>query len=310
MKRIITIIVLSFIAVKISAQETKNKDVHIEFGIKAQNVMYKPYEYRPTIDLLTNSKAKLNNNTDLVYPAFAKYRNFNKKFGVDFDMISIDISNATYRDNNASFNTGFQLGNIRRDEFNLNFYYLPFESNPNIFYFGLGIKKIDRFYQNQNEYRSSGLYSDKINAYGFSIPFRSHINIIDRLDLNLSLDPYIAFGRRKLVNQFSSTGFNGFNSYPIVFLTDTNPNSIAEIAGYQADVSLSYVIFENWKLYLGGSINKSRVRFINSQETRYTYFGDTNNLIIRSDRDLFTQNKYTSKYDSFSSIYFGISFIY
>lgn len=310
MKKKITIITLLILAVKISAQDSKNKDFYLEFGIKTQNVRYKPYEYRPTIDLVTNSKAKLNNNEDLTFPAFAKYRNYNKKFGVDFDMISIDISNASYRDNSASFNTGSQLGNIRRDEFNLNFYYLPFESNPNIFYFGVGIKKIDRLYQTQNEYRSSALYSDKINAYGFTIPFRSQINIIDQLDLNLALDPYITFGKRKHVNQFSFNGFNGFNSYPIIFLTETNPNSITEIAGYQADISLSYIIFQNWKFYIGGSINKSRVRFIDSQENRYTYFGDTNNLIIRSDRDPFAQNKYKSKYDSFSSIYFGISFIY
>ncbi len=137
----ILIIILSF---PIYSEESKLKEKSIEFGIKFQTISYLPYEFKSTKNLLDNENSKLGNNKDVIYPAFLKYRNFKTKFGIDFDMASFRINNATYRDSPINFLYENTLSSIRTDEFNLNFYYLPMDSNPNLFYFGLGFKKIDR----------------------------------------------------------------------------------------------------------------------------------------------------------------------
>lgn len=305
------LLILTFFITGLNAEESSTKQTYAEFGIKIQNINYQPYEFRPKSELFTNSKSKLSYSKDQIYPAFARYRNYTKKFGIDFDIASFDISNSYYRATNLPNNTHFRLGNSSRDEFNLNFFYLPFNNYPNIFYFGLGIKKIDRLYQLQNDYRSDRIYSDKIASYGFILPFRSNINIFDNFFINLALDPYITIGKRKFVNQSAYSLTFGDNSYPVIYYTYTNPNSITEIIGYQADVSLSYSFLETWKFYLGGTINKSRIRFINSNQTNYELWGETNRLSISSDNSgNFSYNKYNSKYDTFTSLYFGISIVY
>ncbi|MCW7483224.1 hypothetical protein [Leptospira kanakyensis] len=305
------LLILTFFITSLNAEESSTKQTYAEFGIKIQNINYKPYEFRPKSELFTNSKSKLSYSEDQIFPAFAKYRNYTKKFGIDFDMASFDISNSFYRATNLPNSYQFKIGNSSRDEFNLNFYYLPFNNHPNIFYFGFGLKKIDRLYQIQNDYRSERLFSDKIVSYGIIVPFRSNINIFENLFLNLGLDPYITLGKRKFVNQTAYSNSFGQNEYPVIYYTDTNPNSITEIIGYQADLSLSYTFLETWKLYIGGTINKSRIRFINSNQTNYEYWGDANRLYITSDNSgILSYNKYKSKYDTFTSLYFGISIIY
>jgi outer membrane protein (TIGR04327 family) len=309
MKKTILLFIL-FFTKSIFGDENLNENTYSEFGIKYQSIIYNPYEFRPINDIITNSKSKLKHSKDIIYPGFAKYRNYSKNYGIDFDYVSFDISNASYRDSNLP--NGFKriINYVRRDEFNLNFYYIPFENSPDLFLIGLGIKKIDRVNDNQDDGFSVSISNDKINAYGVSIPVRSKVNLLDNLYLNLSIDPYIAAGKRKFKAEyaFSSRGLSG--SYNNFLYTYTNPNSITEILGFQADLSFSYKLLNKWNFYIGGSINNSRFRFINSQERRFRYDGSEDRLIIFDDRINNLESKKNSNFDKFTSIYFGISVIY
>ncbi|MCW7479652.1 hypothetical protein [Leptospira kanakyensis] len=282
------------------AEESKNKPTTFEYGLKAQNFTYFPYE---TTKSFGYNKSELKNNKELVYLPFFKYRNTNKKFGFDFDMVDIktyDLYYKAYYFYNGFFPTTYGFGNVQRQEYRFNFFYLPFENQ--VFYFGLGILKIDRFYKVENYEYASNINSDKINSYGISVPIRSKIEIVDGLELNLGFDPYVTYGRRNYTNQRVSNSVYHENTYgPYFYLVKSNPNNITEILGFQAEISLSYKFYDNLRFYVGFSRNQSIVRSINMDQTTYTYYGATNQLYV------YGENKYTRMVDTHNSIYFGVS---
>ncbi|EMY69819.1 hypothetical protein [Leptospira vanthielii] len=187
------------------AEEPKLQTKTFEYGLKAQNITYFPYE----TSTLRQSQSKLKNNKDLVYLPFFKYRDTNRKFGFEFDMMDVKLNNPYYTGVLTGANalsTTFSYGNIQRQEYRFNFLYYPLENE--LFYFGLGVLKIDRFYKNQNYEEFSYIYSDKINSYGISMPLRSKIKLMDGLELNLGFDPYVTYGNRNYVNQRVSNVYN------------------------------------------------------------------------------------------------------
>lgn len=232
-----------------------------------------------------------------------KYRNTSNKFGFEFDMIDVKLNNPYYKGvlfSPNSLGSTFTYGNVQRQEFRFNFFYLPLDNE--LFYFGLGILKIDRFYQNQNYEEFSNIYSDKIYSYGISLPMRSKFQFFDGFELNLGFDPYVTYGNRNYVNQrVSSRMIYEDRSGPYFYLSKTNPNNITEILGFQAEISLSYRFYENLKLYVGFSRNQSKIRSMNFDQTNYTYLGAINHLYVTS------ENKYDRLVDTHSSVYFGIS---
>lgn len=287
----------------LNAEETKSKLATFEYGLKAQNITYFPYE---TNSSLRQSQTNLKNNKDLAYLPFFKYRNTSNKIGFEFDMIDVKLNNPYYKGvffgPNASPTT-FTYGNVQRQEFRFNFFYLPLENE--LFYFGLGILKIDRLYKNQNYDEFSNIYSDKINSYGISLPLRSKIKFVEGLELNLGFDPYVTYGNRNFVNQrVSSITYYENRPGPYFYLSKTNPNNITEILGFQAEISLSYQFYENFKLYVGFSRNQSKIRSINFNQTNYSYIGAINQLIVTS------EYSFERLIDTHSSIYFGISNIH
>lgn len=296
-----TIISIFLISTSIlNAQETKTQTATFEYGLKAQNITYFPYE---TNSSLRQSQSNLKNNKDLVYLPFFKYRNASSKIGYEFSMIDVKLNNPYFKGvffgPNASPTT-FTYGNIQRQEFRFNFFYYPLENE--LFYFGFGILKIDRFYKNQNFEEFSNIYSDKINSYGISLPLRSKIQLVDGLELNLVFDPYVTYGNRNYVNQrVSSMMYYENRPGPYFYLSKTNPNNITEILGFQAEISLSYQFYDNLKLYVGFNRNQSKIRSIHFDQTNYTYLGAINELYIT------TENKYNRLIDTHHSIYFGIS---
>ncbi|MCG6140473.1 hypothetical protein [Leptospira mtsangambouensis] len=280
------------------AEESNSISKTFEYGLKAQNITYFPYE---TSSTFRQSQSNLKNNKDFAYLPFIKYRNKGNKFGFDFDMIDVNLNNPYFKGvllgNNAISST-ITYGNAKRQEFRFNFFYLPMESE--IFYFGLGILKIDRFYKNQNFEDYSIIYSDKINSYGISLPLRSKIQLYEGLEINLGFDPYLTYGNRHYVNQRFSQVYNGDGSRGSSFyLTKTNPNNITEILGFQAEISLSYKFYENFRFYIGFSRNQSKIRSINFDQTNYSYRNDF----------LYITSGYTFEklIDTHNSIYFGIS---
>ncbi|MBM9548576.1 hypothetical protein JWG40_16240 [Leptospira sp. 201903074] len=287
----------------LNAEETKSKLATFEYGLKAQNITYFPYE---TNSSLRQSQTNLKNNKDLAYLPFFKYRNTSNKIGFEFDMIDVKLNNPYYKGvffgPNASPTT-FTYGNVQRQEFRFNFFYLPLENE--LFYFGLGILKIDRLYKNQNYDEFSNIYSDKINSYGILLPLRSKIKFVEGLELNLGFDPYVTYGNRNFVNQrVSSITYYENRPGPYFYLSKTNPNNITEILGFQAEISLSYQFYENFKLYVGFSRNQSKIRSINFNQTNYSYIGAINQLIVTS------EYSFERLIDTHSSIYFGISNIH
>ncbi len=287
----------------IFAEEAMKKNVIYEFGFKIQKFTYIPYEFNSNNSSIFNKKSDLKKNSDIIYPFFLKFRNYDKKFGFDFDITSIR-TNDPYFENDifTSYGVGktkFLLGNFKRDEYNFNFFYLPL-TNPNLFYFGLGIKKIDRIFE-QSVIATNGNTYNKINSIGFNIPIRSSIRIFDNFDINLGLDTYFTFGSRQAIEQYAYNGSSNGQNYPIIYYTYTNPNTISQISGYLLDFSFSYIIFDNFKFYCGANRNQSLIRFINSNEREFRYFGNTQTLYI------YTEPK-DRKFDTINNIYFGVSY--
>lgn len=294
-----------FISLCIYGEENTNNRESYEFGIKFQKITFVPYEYKSIYSRLIEPKSSLKNNDDLIFPAFFKYRNFDKKFGIDIDLQTLKTNNLTYDSidtmPSGSFYYQNRLGSVRRDDFNVNFLYLPFNSNPQILHFGLGIKKIDREFTTEN-LNSSGIYYDKINTHGLSIPIKSNINIFENFDINLAFDPYITLGSRKYIKQNIFTSYYDNAQYPFIIYSYTNPNAIAQILGFQIDVSFSYRFFDRFKFYFGLNRNHSEIKFIHSNEANYRYFDGTKTLLYFPE----TQDR---RFDSINSIYFGISTI-
>ncbi|PJZ47321.1 hypothetical protein [Leptospira brenneri] len=282
------------------AEESKSKPATYEYGLKVQNITFFPYEGIRTGGF---NQSELKNNKELVYLPFFKYRNTNKQFGFDFDMIDIKISDPYYKAfhfNNSLLPTAYSLGNVQRQEYRFNFFYLPLENQ--LFYFGLGLLKIDRLYNVENYDFASSISHDKINSYGISIPLRSKIELIDGLELNLGFDPYVTYGRRNYVNQrVSSVMYYEDKPGPYFYLAKTNPNNITEIFGFQAEISLSYKFYDNLRLYVGFIRNQSTIRSINFDRTNYTYVGAQDHLYVTN------ENKYNRSIDTHNSIYLGIS---
>ncbi|TGL85530.1 hypothetical protein EHQ68_17120 [Leptospira congkakensis] len=282
------------------AEESKTKSATFEYGLKGQNFTYFPYE---TTRSFGYNQSELKNNKDFVYLPFFKYRSTSKNFGFDFDMVDIktnDLYYKAYYFYNGFFPTTYGFGNVQRQEYRFNFFYLPFENQ--VFYFGLGILKIDRFYKIENYEYASNINSDKINSYGISVPLRSKFELVDGLELNLGFDPYVTYGKRNYTNQRVSNIVYYENAYgPYFYLIKTNPNNITEILGFQAEISLSYKFYDNLRFYVGFSRNQSTVRSINLDQTTYTYYGATNQLYV------YGESKYTRLVDTHNSIYFGIS---
>ncbi|TGL15584.1 hypothetical protein [Leptospira meyeri] len=280
------------------AEESKPSSKTFEYGLKAQNITYFPYE---TSSTFRQSQSNLKNNKDFAYLPFIKYRNNIDKFGFDFDMIDLHLNNPYFKGvllGNNAIPTTISYGNVQRQEFRFSFFYLPMDNE--IFYFGLGILKIDRFYKNQNFDDFSNIYSDKINSYGISLPLRSKLQLYEGLELNLGFDPYITYGNRHYVNQRFSQGYYGDGSRSSSFyLTKTNPNNLTEILGFQAEISLSYKFYENFRFYIGFSRNQSKIRSINFDQTNYSYRDD----------HLFVSSGYAFEklIDTHNSIYLGIS---
>lgn len=272
-----------------------------EYGLRVQNFTYVPFE---TNERIGYNKSDLRNNKDLVYLPFFKYRNMEKQFGFDFDMVNIKLSDpyqkTFYMGNNGFFPSAVAFGNFQRQEYRFNFFYMPLESQ--IFYFGLGLLKIDRYYNVENFENASSIRYDKINSYGISLPLRSKIQIWDGLELNLGFDPYITYGNRDYVNQRTGTNYSSDGRVgPYFSLSKTNPNNITEILGFQTEISLSYKLYDNIRLYFGFMRNQSKIRSINFDQTNYTYFGSDNQLFVTS------RNPFEKAIDTHHSFYFGIS---
>jgi outer membrane protein (TIGR04327 family) len=305
MKFIIYALISLFCFSSLLYSETKKDNLSYEFGFKIQQSTYLPYEFKsirsdPFID-----KSELKNNKNLIYPFFVKFRNYDKKYGIDFDVMSLRTNNPYFESfqlsSNSFYNSKYEIGNIERNEINLNFLYMPLP-NPKILYFGFGLKKLDREYQ-YNPTSLIGTNYDKFNTYGFNIPIRSNIQIFDNFFLNLALDPYLTVGKRHFIEQ---TALNANSSltgnYPIIWYTYTNPNAITQVTGFQADVSISYIFFDNFKFYIGINRNQSQIRYINSNEKEYRYYGDQKYL-------LFFPESQDSRFDTINSFYFGSAFM-
>ncbi|PJZ47317.1 hypothetical protein [Leptospira brenneri] len=282
------------------AEESKPKPATFEYGLKVQNITYFPYETN-TVD--ASQKSDLKNNKDLVYLPFFKYRNTNNKFGFDFDMTNIKISDPYYQVQSLFSRLipyAYTYGNVQRQEYRLNFFYLPFDNQ--IFYLGLGLLKIDRLYNVENYDVATYIYSDKINSYGISVPLRSNIQFFDRFSLNLGFDPYVSYGRRSYVNQRTGYSYYMDDRFgPYFFTSRTNPNNVTEILGYQAEVSLSYQFYDNLKIYIGFSRNQSIIRSKNFDQTNFSYYGTRNLLLV-------SHGSSTERLiDTYNSIYFGVS---
>lgn len=283
----------------VDVQKTNPKTY--EYGLKGQNFTYVPFE---TSQRIGYNKSDLRNNKDLVYLPFFKYRNMEKQFGFDFDMVNIKLADpyqkTFYMGNNGLFPSAVPYGNFQRQEYRFNFFYMPLESQ--IFYFGIGLLKIDRMYQVENYEQASNIRYDKINSYGISIPLRSKIQILEGLELNLGFDPYITYGNRDYVNQRTGTSFSSDGRVgPYFSLTKTNPNNVTEILGFQAEISLSYQVYDTIRLYFGFMRNQSKIRSINFDQTNYTYFGSDNQLYVSS------RNPFEKAIDTHHSFYFGVS---
>lgn len=90
-----TIISIFLISTSIlNAQETKTQTATFEYGLKAQNITYFPYE---TNSSLRQSQSNLKNNKDLVYLPFFKYRNASSKIGYEFSMIDVKLNNPYFK---------------------------------------------------------------------------------------------------------------------------------------------------------------------------------------------------------------------
>ncbi|MBM9592428.1 hypothetical protein JWG41_20050 [Leptospira sp. 201903075] len=299
--RLNNLIFLFFVSSSIlNAEGTVTKPATFEYGLNAQNITYFPYETNKSFGY---NQSELKNNKELVCLPFFKYRNTNKNFGFDFDMVDIRTSNLYYKAyyfNNSIYPTTYGFGNAQRQEYRFHFYYLPFDHQ--IFYFGLGLLKIDRFYNVENYQVASLINSDKINSYGISVLLRSKIQLMDGLELNLGFDPYVTYGNRNFVNQRVSNGYYADGAVgPYFYLSKTNPNNITEILGFQAEISLSYQFYDHLKFYVGFSRNQSTIRSINFDKTNYTYVGAIDHLYVTNEK------KYDRLVDTYNSIYFGIS---
>ncbi|EOQ90104.1 outer membrane protein, TIGR04327 family [Leptospira yanagawae serovar Saopaulo str. Sao Paulo = ATCC 700523] len=301
-----TLLLIFFLSTNIlfaqdAVEERKTNPKTYEYGLKGQNFTYVPFE---TNSIIAYNKSDLRNNKDLVYLPFFKYRNMEKKFGFDFDMVNIKLADpyqkTFYLGSNGLFPSAIPYGNFQRQEYRFNFFYMPLENQ--IFYFGLGLLKIDRMYEVENYEFTDSIRYDKINSYGISIPLRSNIQIWEGLELNLGLDPYITYGNRDYVNQWTGNRYSADGRYgPYFSLSKTNPNNITEILGFQAEISLSYKIYDQTRLYFGFMRNQSKIRSINFDQTNYTYYGADNQLYVTS------RSPFESAIDTHSSYYLGIS---
>lgn len=172
--------ILLVFQISAEANNTENKPTSkTEFGFKAMKFDFDPYEYS-YLKLNNASKKQLEGNKGTIFPFFIKYNDLSKNYGLEFDILSYNIANPHYdiyfANRSGISTTNIQFGNIRRDEFNLNFLYYYNQNNPNIFYFGLGIKRIERLSQDRSTVFS---YEEKINSIGLKIPLRSTIDIIE-----------------------------------------------------------------------------------------------------------------------------------
>ncbi|TGK99620.1 hypothetical protein [Leptospira levettii] len=291
----------NFLLAQEAIESRKTNPKTYEYGLKGQNFTYVPFE---TKGIIGYNQSDIRNNKDLVYLPFFKYRNPEKQFGFEFDMVNIKLDDpyrkTFYSNSNGLFPSAIPYGNFQRQEYRFHLLYMPIESQ--IFYFGLGLLKIDRMYQVENYEFAYNIRHDKINSYGISIPLRSKIQIFDGFEFNLGFDPYVTYGNRDYANQRSSTMYSSDGRVgPYFTLAKTNPNNITEILGFQAEVSLSYKVYDQIRLYFGFMRNQSKIRSINFEQRNYTYYGADNELYVSS------RSPFERAIDTHNSFYFGIS---
>lgn len=303
----ISLILLLLVAFQIKAEEeidNNKKTAKTEFGFKVMKFDFVPHEYSSN-DFSNASKKPLNGNSGTIYPFFVKYNDLSKKYGLEFDILSYNIANPDYNLQAASRNginvTNIDFGNIRRDEFNLNYlhYYNP--TQPTLFYFGLGIKKIDRLSQDRSNVFS---YEEKINTIGLKIPLRSTIELGNNLNLNLAFDPYYTLGKRnyrdeRAYNYIATDGM----TYPYVRILLEDRSTITQIHGFDSEVSLVYSVLENYKISLGYIYSKSHITLKNNSDKMFSYFGYGNNVYLNNIVN-------SMKTDHFRSIYLSVSYTF
>lgn len=314
MKKTYKSILISIFLISKLYAENNNEDINttkpkLEIGIKALNAKFIPFEYKrdssATTGIYFENYSQFKGNKDSITPFFLKYKNLENYFSIEFQYINVSIPRANYIHAyqylyGDSISKRY-LDNTERTDYKLNFLYHILNEKPEILNLGLGIRKIDRLTNSNN---GLSISEESIKSHGIQIAAKSHIPLLENLNLNIGFEYYITQGKRYYSNKIAANSILANGIRPIFQTNLSNSNTLGIFQGYEFDVSLSYLFFNSLKFYLGYYYNFSKFKYqnYNDQTLRYEDFRNTYYY--------FQNNRGIGGSDIISGVYLGLSYNY
>ncbi|MGJ4734920.1 MULTISPECIES: LA_2444/LA_4059 family outer membrane protein [Leptospira] len=309
-----TILISILLISNLYAENNKSEDrtpikTNLEIGIKSLNAKYLPFEYKRDLSQTTGiyfeNYSQLKGNRDSTIPLFVKYKNHEHNFSIEFQYINVNISRANYIQAYQSLYgdsiSKRYLDNTERSDYKINFLYHFFNDKPDLFGLGLGIRKIDRLTNSNN---GLSISEESIKSHGLQIAAKSQIPLVENLNLNIGLEYYVTQGKRSYSNKIAANSILSNGIRPIFQTNLSNENTLGIFQGYELDVSLSYLLFNSLKIYLGYYYNFSKFKYQNYNDQTLRYEDFRNTLYY------YQNNRGIGGNDIISGIYLGISYNY
>ncbi|UOG31791.1 LA_2444/LA_4059 family outer membrane protein [Leptospira noguchii] len=287
------------------SQTQEDKKSAFELLIKRQTYRWTPYDYTSYTErsiLETTIKTdSIKQNQKVLIPLVFRYDQLEKKFRIEISAYEIELANPNtnvVQFGSLGFDARRQYFNpMLRSEAEFN-YYKIINLLPNWdFFAGAGIRNINKY--KYGYFLREGVYEEYFYTYGPQIIFRTDFRPIENLYFSLAADFFYTEGNR-FYKQKTLT-----QDWMVVSFGNAGAKGIYR--GYEIDFSISYRIFEKFKIYLGYNYIYSFFSYYGFQQTNLNFQTNSNDPFAKEQTPAITHPSRSGNHDILQGVYLGIS---